>query len=85
MSTCNSVALNALVLVFCRIVSLNAGYLCIMWSVYLQSKYRYITKKVSAYSPTEECWLGTLRAQSAAASLKVDEVKYEEKNTESTR
>lgn len=56
-----------------------------MWSVYLQSKYIYITKKVSAYSPTEECWLGTLRAQSAAASLKVDEVKYEEKNTESTR
>lgn len=45
----------------------------------------YITKKVSAYNPTEECWLETLYAHSATASLKVNGVKYKEKNTRSTR
>lgn len=60
---------------------MTAGYSSVMESVYLQSKYIYvyITKKMSAYSHTEECWLEILYAHSAAASLKVDGVKYKGK------
>lgn len=60
---------------------MTAGYSSVMGSVYLQSKYIYvyITKKMSAYSYTEECWLEILYAHSAAASLKVDGVKYKGK------
>lgn len=79
---CKSVALNAFILVFCKTVSLNYCrlFVCHVICILRVNAYIYVTIKLSAYNPTQGWWLETLYAHSAAASLKVNGVKYNEKN-----